>query len=110
MSLFLDTETVVPVEIEGTTFNIKSLTARERLRVGRYGIEISDLVSGFPDDEDGGVTISAATVLEVQEKQYEILAIGLADQDADKIAPRVWSQLCTEIMNRNSLREDDSEN
>ncbi len=105
MAARIDTSITTTVEIEGETFTVKTLTAREQNAVNVLAVRAGDILKGYGEDDN----VDADVMEGVMGVQYEILVAGLSD-DPDLIAPRLWKTLVSEVMKANRLAGDDVKN
>jgi len=97
MGLFLEPGKRIPVEVEGVTFWVKTLTAREQLRLVEHAEHLT------------GKEITASDL----EHVFEVLRLGiagwegspqpLAESDLDTIPVHVWASLAAHITEANHL-------
>lgn len=104
MGLFLEPGKRVPVEVEGVTFHVRTLTAREQLRIVEHAQHVQDV----GNDAEGLGHV------------FEILRLGIAGWDGgpktvddvalDTIPVHVWGDLAQKIVEVNHLSKADQGN
>ncbi len=130
MSLFIDTSKTVPFELEGTTFDLRVMTARQRLRCSAsaqtIGLLFDALNTGEMDEDDSPILKDPTPeqAIEMAEAQFAILCAGVqgwksngeasayepSEAELDTIDSRAWAPLCNAIMEANTASEDDRKN
>ena len=95
----IDPEQTITVTIDDEVFTVKTLTARQRMKVAANVTKAAKLF------EDEGMS----ALSNVAELQYEVLNLGI-EGDPDLVDPQRWDVLLEAVMKHNQLTEDDSKN
>ncbi len=111
----IDPTVTTTVEIDGEPITIRTMTARQRLKVAALMHKIlaltpDDVADGASEEEkDARQDLVMDRIVELGDFQYEVLTIGIAE-DPDTIPTSSWGAIINAVMAASKLTEDDSGN
>ena len=102
MGLYLEPGKAIPVDVDGETFYVRTLTAREQMRLLGHAEKLNA-------HED---------VVQITDELWALLKLGLCQEDVspveddwlDTVSIMTWRKLSDQIVEVNGLGIDDSKN